>query len=118
MKNSFVFLLVSILLTSCYSKLPDYGEMKKSNFTDSNPGIDSIRTDIQERYSSLSFEQKLEICIQKYSLEFPEIHQGMIENKPKNVKETLLLDSGFVRICNSMGIDPNNIPPDYFSPSR
>ena len=83
-----------------------------------NAQLDSIKADIQMKRKSLSFDQKLEICLFEYSLQYQDIYQDMIDNQPDDVKAVLLKDEGFIRICKSMGIDPNNIPEDYFSPYK
>jgi hypothetical protein len=84
----------------------------------SNSQLEAIRKDIEAQIASLSLEQKLELCLLDFSFASPEYYQYLLDNKPDNVKTTLLESEVFVKICKNRKIDPNDIPTDYFSPYK
>jgi hypothetical protein len=77
--------------------------------------LEAIRKDIKSQYASLSFEQKLELCLLNFSFASPKYYNYLLENEPVDVKATLLKNDVFLIICEKRHIDPNDIPTDYFS---
>jgi hypothetical protein len=79
---------------------------------------EAIRKDIKSQQASLSFEDKLELCLLDFSFESAKDYNDMLEHPPDDVKATLLKNDVFIKICEKRHIDPNDIPNDYFSPYK
>jgi hypothetical protein len=102
------------LLCACTNQ-----ETPKSNIPyGSSPQLEAIRKDIKSQQASLSFEDKLEICLFEFSFESAKDYKDMLEHPPDDVKATLLKNDVFLKICEKRHIDPNDIPNDYFSPYK
>jgi hypothetical protein len=99
------------LLFSCSEKEAP----KKTTLNGSNHQLESIKKDIKTQLASLSFEDKLELCLLDFSFASPEYYQDLLDNKPDNVKATLVENEVFLKICKHRKIDPNDIAEDYFS---
>jgi hypothetical protein len=110
-----IFLIIGLgLLCACTNQ-----ETPKSTIPyGSNHQWESIRKDIEAQIASLSYEDKLELCLLDFSFASPDYYKKLQEDPPKNVKTTLLANEVFVKICKSRNIDPNDIHEDYFSPYK
>jgi hypothetical protein len=113
MKIPFIIIAMGILL-SCSEKEAS----KKTTFYGTNHQLESIRKDIETQLAGLSLEQKLELCLLDFSFASPKYYKYLLDNKPDDVKATLLENEGFLRICKGRKIDPNDIPEGYFSADK
>ncbi len=113
MKTLFVLAAMALLL-SCSEK-----EVSKETIPYGyGHQWEAIRKDIESQYASLSFEDKLELCLLDFSFESAQDYNDMLEHPPDDVKATLLKNDVFLNICERRRIDPNDIPDDYFSPYK
>lgn len=110
-----IFLIITLgLLCACAKKETPVSTIPYG----SSLQWEEIRKDIESQYASLSFEQKLELCLLDFSFTSPKNYKDMLEHPPDDVKATLLENDVFLKICERRKIDPNDIPDDYFSPYK
>lgn len=110
-----IFLITGLgLLYSCSSP-----ETPKSTVPyGSSLQWEALRKDIKSQQASLSFEDKLDLCLLDFSFASPKYYKHLLENQPDDVKATLIENDLFLKICEKRQIDPNDIPNDYFSPYK
>lgn len=115
MKKVILILFSLSLLTAC--SIESNNENKSSiKLSDGSKQISELYNDIETKYNSLSLNQKLELCVQAYSLEYPKRYLEYLSDPEFDIKYLLFNDKNFIKICNNRNVDLSNIPADYFSP--
>ncbi|MGB6037828.1 MAG: hypothetical protein WBG42_16255 [Cryomorphaceae bacterium] len=113
MKTILMIVTMGLLFSCTEKEIPE-----KTILTGSNHQLEAIKKDIESKYASLSFEQKLEFCLLDFSFASPKVYKDLLEHPPDDVKATLLENEVFLKICESRKIDPNDIHKDYFSAKK
>lgn len=110
-----IVILLSISLLSCSTENFDSPKKKSIKLSEHTEEIDALRKDITDKYNSLSLNQKLELCVQVYSFEYPHSYKAIMENVEFSVDYLLFKDPKFIKLCKKRNVDLSNIPDNYFS---